>query len=163
MKAVKFAGLILASAVLIGGAATVLAAQGGQEDPLITLSYLEQVVAPQLEKEVDAAVEKNAQELRAQLDIAITSYENRVAQALASAGATAFAPYDLTQGKVHTAAAGHELLLVSGDAYAVGALVDTTSGESVKAGDKLTPGHLYVTAEADAGFRAQGSVSLLGR
>lgn len=152
----------VAALAITAGSLTVLATQGDKDDPLVTLSYLQKVVTPQLEKLVDEAVQKNSEELSKQLDIAITSYENRVDEKLAQAGAV-FQSKELKSGESFTTDAGRELLLVSGNATAVGSLVDTTAGGTVADGGRLTVGHLYVTAGNKAGMKATANVSMMSR
>lgn len=152
----------VAALAITAGSVTVLATQGDKEDPLVTLSYLQKVVTPELEKKVDEAVKANSEELVKQLDIAITSYETRVDERLAAAGAV-FQSKELKSGDSFTTDVGREVLLVSGSATAVGTLVDTTAGGTVSDGGRLTVGHLYVTAGADAGMKATAAVSLMVR
>lgn len=152
----------VAALAITAGSLTVLATQGDKDDPLVTLSYLQKVVTPQLEKLVDEAVQKNSEELSKQLDIAITSYENRVDEKLAQAGAV-FQSKELRSGESFTTDAGREILLVSGSATAVGSLVDTTAGGTVSDGGRLTVGHLYVTAGAKTGMKATANVSMMSR
>lgn len=158
--------IIIAAAVAalaIGaGSLTVLATQGDRDDPLVTLSYLQKVVTPELEKKVDEAVKANSEELAKQLDIAITSYETRVDEKLAQAGAV-FQSRELKSGESYTADVGRELLLVSGSATAVGNLVDTTAGGTVADGGRLSVGHLYVTAGSNAGVKAASDASIMVR
>lgn len=152
----------VAALAITAGSVTVLATQGDKDDPLVTLSYLQKVVTPELEKKVDEAVKANSEELAKQLDIAITSYETRVDEKLAQAGAV-FQSKELKSGETFTTDVGREVLLVSGSANAVGTLVDTTAGGTVSDGGRLTVGHLYVTAGADAGMKATAAVSLMVR
>lgn len=152
----------VAALAITAGSVTVLATQGDKDDPLVTLSYLQKVVTPELEKKVDEAVKANSEELAKQLDIAITSYETRVDEKLAQAGAV-FQSRELKSGESYTADVGREVLLVSGSATAVGRLVDTTAGGTVADGGRLAVGHLYVTAEANAGMKATATVSMMSR
>ena len=162
MKKSVIAVAAAAALALAAGSVSVLATQGDKDDPLVTLSYLQKVVTPELEKKVDAAVKANSEELTKQLDIAITSYETRVDEKLAQAG-TAFSARDVKAGSSYTTTAGREILLVSGSATAVGSLVDTTTGETVANGGQLTAGHLYITAAANAGVKAVNALSLMVR
>lgn len=162
MKKFVVIGAAVAALAITAGSITVLATQGDKDDPLVTLSYLQKVVTPELEKKVDEAVKANSEELAKQLDIAITSYETRVDEKLAQAGAV-FQSKELKSGESYTADTGRELLLVSGSATAVGTLVDTTAGGTVSDGGRLTVGHLYVTAGADAGLKAAADVSMMVR
>ena len=162
MKKPIIIAAVVAALAITAGSVTVLATQGDKDDPLVTLSYLEKVVTPRLETLVDEAVEKNSQELSKQLDLAITSYENRVDEKLAAAGVV-FQSKELKSGESFTTDPGREILLVSGSATAVGNLVDTTAGGTVSDGTRLTVGHLYVTAGANAGMKATANVSMMSR
>ncbi len=152
----------MAALAITAGSVTVLATQGDKDDPLVTLSYLQKVVTPELEKKVDEAVKANSEELAKQLDIAITSYETRVDEKLAQAGAV-FQSKELKSGERFTTDAGREVLLVSGSAAAVGTLADTTAGGTVSDSERLAVGHLYVTASADAGIKATEDVAMMVR
>lgn len=162
MKKFVAAAAVVAALALTIGSVTVVATQGDKDDPLVTLSYLQKVVTPELEKLVDEAVKQNSAELAKQLDIAITSYENRVDEKLAQAGAV-FQSKELRSGETFTTGIGREVLLVSGSATAVGSLVDTTAGGTVSDGGRLSVGHLYVTAGVDAGMKAAADVTLMSR
>lgn len=165
MKRIRLTAIILAGALTVGalGAVAALAAQGDKDDPLVTLSYLTQVVDPKLDQAVDTAVEKNAQELKRQLELAITSYENRVDEKLSAAGTASFAAKSLAQGDKLTLPAGREILVVEGSLTAVGTLTDTTAGAVVRSGESLASGHLYVTAEDDSGVQAAAAGSVMTR
>ncbi len=162
MKMKRSAAIVCALTVAIGG--TALAAnQGSQEDPLLTLSYLDKVLRPQLETKVDEAVERNKTELGNKLDQAVADGEKRLQEALASAGAGAFQSKTLPRGESFTPGAGRELLLTSGSATAVGTLTDTTAGKSVSAGTALELAHLYVTVDAAAGCKATSDAAVMSR
>lgn len=163
MKFKRSVAMLCALGLTVGGVSVLAATQGSQEDPLITLSYLEQILKPQLEAQVDQAVEKNSGELSKQLDLAITSYETRVDEQLATAGAGAFQSKSLARNEQFTPGAGREVLVVSGNVAALGQLTDTTVGSAVKAGDKLTAGHLYVTVDDASGCKAIDAASVMSR
>ncbi len=162
MKMKRSAAIVCALTVAVGG--TALAAnQGSQEDPLLTLSYLDKVLRPQLETQVDAAVERNKTELGNKLTEAVADGERRINDALSAAGVGAFQSKTLARGESFTPGAGRELLLTSGSATAVGTLTDTTAGKSVSAGANLELAHLYVTADAAAGCKATGAATVMSR
>lgn len=163
MKCKRSAAIICALAVAAGGVTAVAATQGSQEDPLLTLSYLDKVLRPQLEAQVTAAVEANRAELQKQLELAVTSYENRVDEALASAGAGAFASKTLAAGDRFTPGAGREVLLVSGSATALDSLTDTTAGKTIQAGAALEVNHLYLTASEASGCKATAAATVMSR
>lgn len=158
------AAVALGAAVAALGVVTAFAAQGSQEDPLVTLSYLNKVVTPQLETKVEEAVKQNEQALQTKLDSAIADYEAKVNETLANAGAASqFVSKALSRDESLTLKAGKEILLVSGGAKAVGPLADTTAGKSVSAGGSLTAGHLYVTLSDGSGIKTTGAVSAMYR
>ena len=155
--------MLCALTLTVGGVTALAAAQGSQEDPLITLSYLESVLRPQLEKQADAAVAENEKALTDKLDAAIAGYETQVDQALAASAGAAFQTKALSRGESFTPGAGREILVVSGSLTALDKLSDTTAGKSVNAGESLEAGHLYVTASASAGCRATSAASVMSR
>lgn len=146
------------------GAVTALAAQGSQEDPLVTLSYLNQVVTPKLESKVTEAVKQNADSLQKQLEEAIAGYESQVDETLAQAGASSrFAEKNLKKGETLTLKAGHEILLTGGGGKAEGELVDTTGGKTLQSGGSLNQGHLYITLSDNGGVTATGEATVFYR
>lgn len=163
MKCKRFAAILCALTVAAAGITAVAATQGSQEDPLLTLSYLDKVLRPELEAQVTAAVEANRAELQKQLELAVTSYENRVDETLASAGAGVFASKSLAKGDSFTPGAGQEVLLTSGGATALGTLTDTTAGTSVQPGEALVVNHLYLTTTAGSGCKATAAATVMSR
>ena len=156
MKLKRPAAILCTLAVVIGGTAAIAANPGSQEDPLLTLSYLDKVLRPQLESQVDKAVKANEADLKARLEQVVAGYEG-------SAGSAAFQTKTLARGESFKPGAGREFLLTSGSATALGALTDTTAGKSVAAGDKLELDHLYLTFDAAGGCTATGSATVMSR
>lgn len=163
MKLMRPAAMLCALTLTVGGVTALAAVQGSQEDPLITLSYLESVLRPQLEKEVDKAVKDNEKALTDKLDAAIAGYEAKLDETVAAAPGATFQTKKLSRGDSFTPGEGREVLVVSGSLTAVGKLTDTTAGKSVSAGETLEVGHLYVTTSDSAGCRASGSASVMSR
>ena len=133
--------LLAALALLAAVGATVYAAgnYGSRDDPLITRSYLDEVVQPELE-----------QELQTELETALTDTTER----------GVFKLLTLKTGQKVICAVGTELLPRFGEytAYAYDAadvaLVDTTAGKPVDSGTKLTANHLYMVTIRDNGLTA---------
>ena len=129
--------LLLAAGVT---AYAVTTAYGSREDPLITKSYLDEVVRPELEKTVQAELEKALNEVKA--------------------GSGEFTLLTLKSGQTVTCAVGTELLPRFGEvrAYAYDsadvALVDTTNAATVKSGAALSANHLYMVTILGNGFTA---------
>lgn len=144
-------GAIVLTAVVVVGAFSASAAGGDQNDPLVTLSYLTQVVTPELLEKVDEQVEANEQALSDKLDAAIDEYSKKMEQALAQgSGSASYIPVSLSAGQTLSPAAGSELLLRSGGATVSAGtspvLLDATAGSSLEIGGSLTANHLYVAA-----------------
>lgn len=163
MKLMRPAAMLCALALTVGGVTALAAVQGSQEDPLLTLSYLQSVLRPQLEQEVDAAVAANEKALTEKLDAAIAGYEKQVDEALAASSGAAFQTKNLSRGEELKPGAGRELLVVSGSLTALDKLTDTTAGKSVGAGESLEAGHLYVTVSDKSGCMATTSASVMSR
>ena len=135
--------LIVALAVLLAGITAYAATKyGTKDDPLITKSYLDSVVQPQLEKE-----------LQEQISAAEADLQSSVPGE--------FTELSLNAGESVRCSVGSELLLRSGSARALGSLADTTAGSSVSAGASLSANHLYLTAEEASGLTAEGSAVVL--
>lgn len=112
---------------------------GTESDPLITKSYLDGVLRPELEERM----------------------RNQVADAVASVEAARgdFMPLTLRAGQRVAGAVGTELLLRAGSATAYAqdggsALIDTTDAADVAHDAVLAPNHLYMVAALNNGFVA---------
>lgn len=126
---------VLAVLLLAGVAAYAATSYGTQTDPLITKSYLEQVVQPKLENELT----------------------NRLAEAERGLRASAPGEFDevkLSANQTLSCGSGCEIVLRSGSARAVGAMADTTDGSNLAAGGSLSTNHLYIAAEESGGVTA---------
>lgn len=140
------------TAAVLGGVALAAGSQGSQEDPLVTLSYLNETVVPEILKQVDEKLDK---------------LEGDLAQQGQGSAQAVFATVDLAQGKTVTLSAGSQLLLRSGTAASSAALIDVTSGAAFGGGE-LTANHLYlatgdgqaVTASAAATLMIQGGYTM---
>ena len=74
MKLKRPAAMLCAMAIAAVGVTAAAAGQGSQEDPLLTLSYLDKVLKPQLEAQVDQAVQANEAALAQRLEEAAKGY-----------------------------------------------------------------------------------------
>ena len=141
VKTLKWIAAALAVALIALVAAYAAANYGTRDDPLITKSYLDEVVKPQLETE-----------LQAKLDSA-------KGQLLSSAPGE-FARVELAAGQTLRCGAGCPLLPVDGSVRAAGELADTTAGEGVASGDTLSANHLYLATQS-GGVLAAGAATVL--
>ena len=143
MKEKTLKWIIAALAVLLLAGVTAYAATnyGSKDDPLITKSYLDEVVKPELESE-----------LQSKLDAAASNM-------LRSAPGE-FAKVELQAGQTLRCAAGCQVLPVSGSVSAAGAFSDTTAGAALAAGAALPPNHLCLATE-DGGVSAAAAATVL--
>ena len=143
--------VLTAFAALAGGV-------GSQDDPLVTLSYLNDTFTTQVLEKVDKALETRSAALRQELELQISQREQALRGQLPGGtpgeGSVSYVAVELAAGQSLRGEAGCEVLLRSGSAVcgATGAsvpgLVDTTSGGSVNGGGALQPNHLYLMTEA---------------
>ena len=140
----RLRAVLIALAILLAVGVTVYAAAnyGSREDPLITKSYLDSVVQPELEKEL---------EIRLEAALSEAEFNN--------AGGD-FVLLTLQNGQRVTGEVGTELLPRFGSvrAYAYDsadvALVDTTDAAAVMNGSTLSANHLYMITIKGNGFTA---------
>ncbi len=98
---------------------------GSEDDPLISLSYIESVVMPYID------------------------------QAVEDASASEFMVVELKKGESLVAKAGSEIILRSGDAFvsipssAAGGFTDVTKGGDIGNGDKIEANHLLICPRSD--------------
>lgn len=119
--------LVLATIV---GAAMAAGTQGSQNDPLVTLSYLNEKAVPEIMKQVDERIDQRVEEL-----------EKKIQEGNQGAFVTA----EVGAGKTVTLSAGSQLLLRSGKASCTDGLVDLTTGETL--GGELALNHLYIATK----------------
>lgn len=162
-------GVIVLTAVVVVGAFSASAAGGDQDDPLVTLSYLTQVVTPELMEKVDEQVATNEQALTDKLNAAIDGYSEQMEQTLAlGIGESAsYIPVSLSAGQTLCPAAGSELLLRSGEvkvsAGTSPVLLDATGGSSLETGGTLNTNHLYAAPLEGVKLTASSAAVLLVR
>ena len=143
MKERTLKWIIAALAVLLLAGVTAYAATnyGTQDDPLITKSYLDEVMKPEIERELQTKLEAAAADMQ-------------------RSAPGEFAAVSLKAGQTLRCTAGCQLLPVSGSVSALGALSDTTAGSAVEAGSALSLNHLYLATET-GGVTAQAAATVL--
>ena len=143
MKEKTLKTIIAVLAVLLVAGVTAYAATnyGSKDDPLITKSYLDEVVKPELERTLQTKLDAAAEDM------------------LRSAPGE-FAAVELDGGAALRCTAGCQLLPVSGSLSASGALADTTAGSVVASGSALAVNHLYLATE-DGGVTAATAATVL--
>lgn len=134
---------------------------GGADDPLVTLSYLNNTFSKEVQAMVDQTVDARKGEM-----------EDALAKVLEQGGGTAedsvFSVVTLNQGQVLEGDVGCEVMLRIGSAVcgtpgSVG-LIDTTTGGNLADGAPLAANHLYlVTISTRTVTATSGTVKVLAR
>ena len=134
----------LAAGCLVMGAAL---AAGDQEDPLVTLSYLNQTAIPQIVEQVEERTAQRQEELEESFRTQLNQYQQGN-----QGGETASAGYTLVtlaQGQVMQLEVGCEVLLRVGAASVQAdsspALIDLSAGGTADGGAALDKNHLYMS------------------
>lgn len=175
-KKLLIALCVLLGVLLVAGVTAVATTNyGSANDPLITLSYINQTVRPALKSDIDTAAASAKADLSARFDSQITNFSSAMdAKIAASGGASSgsgetFAVVTLTNRQVIRCQPGTEILVRTGNATAYGGssprLVDSTSGSELSAaGAALKNNHMYIVPASGNGLRAaSSSVTLLVR
>lgn len=142
----------LALTTLCGGAA--LAAAGDQSDPLVTKSYLDQTVIPDVVSQVENKAAARQEELKNNFAAQIEQYKKDIA-ALGTGGGSgaSYTLVTLTSGQSMALDVGCEVMLRVGTAKVTAAtspaLIDVSTGGTVNNGASLTKNHLYMATIAD--------------
>lgn len=156
---VRLAAFCVAGACLVGTGA-VLAA-GGESDPLVTLSYLNQKVLPDLLKQAQSDADQRQKELTAQFD-------QTISQMGSGQGSISYEVVTLSPGQRMNLNLGAEVMLRVGSATAGAAvnpaLVDVTTGSDLNSGGALVKNHLYMATMTDHYITAgSGTVKVMVR
>lgn len=146
------------------------AQQGGEGDPLVTLSYLTDTFAPSILEQVDDKVEEREAALKKSLQAVADGYAEDVKAAGGTGSGESSPVYEvvtLSQGQKLTADTSCEILLRSGTATCVSdsapGLVDMTGGGTLANGGALTANHLYLATIAGRGVKASTAVTVMVR
>ncbi len=162
---------LVLTAAISGGVAAFAAGTGGSaDDPLVTLSYLNDVFAPSLNDTVDKAVAANEAALKQDLDDAISEWNTKIQGQMggSGSGSAAYTVVTLSNGQTLTGQVGCEIMLRVGTATCVASgapgLVDSTGGTTLANGNTLVTNHLYLVTVDTRGVTATAdTVKLLVR
>jgi len=126
----------------------VMAEPGGEDDPIISLSYIEKTVIPELKEYVDAKI------------AAISGNSGN------SVKAPVFEVVEISQGQKLIAEAGTELILRMGSATIIatekGGLADTTAGYDLPNLSNMPSNHLLIVPLGDGrGLVAQTDIIVM--
>lgn len=165
----KWTGVCAALAItaLCGGAA--LAAVGDQNDPLVTKSYLDQTVIPNVIQQVEAKTAARQTQLEKSLDAKIEQYKKDIVSMGGGNGSSAsYTLVTLTSGQSLRLEVGCEVMLRVGTATVNAAtnpaLIDVSTGGTINGGAALTKNHLYMATISDRSIKpTSATVKLLVR
>lgn len=166
-RKLKLAAAVVGVTAAITFGAAALAAAGDSTDPLVTLSYLNNVFAPTVTAKVDEAVAANETALKNDLDEAIQKWESQL-QTQGGGSSSTFTVVTLTKGQKLVGSVGCEVMLRVGTATCLASgspgLIDCTAGTTLSAGSALTQNHLYmVTVDTRTISATADTVKLLVR
>lgn len=144
MKRKKLMTVVLCLVLMLVLAVAVFAAvgYGSKDDPLITKSYLDKVLRPEIESEMDKEIEAAI----AGLEMSDKSGD--------------FTALSLEAGQSIVCEPGCEILHRAGELRSEASLADTTTGQSAGVGSLLEANHLYIALE-ETTLRAETEVTLL--
>ena len=154
---------LILTAALLGLAVCLPAAAAGAgtaDDPLVTLSYLNETFLAAVQKRIDEAVASRNASLTAYIDGKLGG---------GSAGtASSFAVVTIPAGKTLVGDIGCEVMLRVGSAACVSpstpGLIDETTGGTLENGKALVKNHLYMMTIEGRGVKAgSGTVKVLVR
>lgn len=165
MKNKRFAirmGVVVLTALCVTVGAVLASGAGTENDPLITLSYLNTTATPEILKQVDSKVGEYEQSLADKLDGAIQGYSQDMEDALAAQAerpdGASYKVVTLRKGQVLSMDIGCEVMLRIGSAVCVSpsspGLIDVTGGSTLDNGKDLVTNHLYMATITGRSIKA---------
>ena len=165
-KMMKLAAVL--ALVLVVTGVSVSATAGGKTDPLVSLSYLNEVFLDTVTEKVQGLIKTRDTALKEELSAEIAAAEKELAKEYGSGSegsnlpgeydTTTFVVVTLTKGQTLIGKVGCELLLRVGTATCVASsspgLVDTTAGSTLGGGKALVTNHLYMATVDGRGVLA---------
>lgn len=123
-------GLICAAMVVVTmtGVALAVSQQGSQNDPLVTLSYLNDVVVPDLMAQAEAHIEAGT---------------NYLVEEVRAGGKAVFSAAEIEAGSKVVLTSGTQIILRTGAAVNTDGIIDLTTGGSMW--NDLETNHLYIS------------------
>lgn len=161
------ASALVLTGVLVSGSAAV---SGDENDPLVTMSYLDRVALPKVVSQVEDNMVVRQKELEKSFADQVAKYKAEVHDAVGSQGgqSASFTLVTLKKGQTMALDVGCELMLRIGSASVSAgsgpALIDTTTGGSLNSGAAMAANHLYMSTIADRVLKpSSDTVKLLVR
>ncbi len=165
-KTVRIVLIVLAAALVLSVAALAVnaaASAGSEDDPLVTLSYINDVFLPYVTDLFRKDLEEKETNLRETLEERVSALEG----AGLGGGGTRYVVETLEKGQTLICQRGAELMLRIGRATvkagSTPGLVDTATTGNLNNGEELAVNHLYMVTINDHGIRAEETVKILVR
>ena len=162
MKHKKILAALLAVLILAGGVSA-LAAAGGSDNPLVTLSYLTDTFTKSILNQTQSKINSAQSTYEAKLDAKLAGIDTSGG----GSGAAAYSVVSLSTGQTLTGRVGCEIMLRVGTASCVSdsspGLIDTTTGGTLENGGSLVKNHLYLVTIDTRSIRATSAVKVLVR
>ncbi len=147
---------------------------GSKEDPLVTASYITEVVKPQIEKDIDSIMAEKKSELLKELGSSgvggglsgavIDEIAKRAAE-LVGSGVAQWQVIKVPNGKTLTGEVGTQLLLRLGGAQCASpdatGLINLSDASVIGSGAALKANNLYMVTIDGRGFKAVGDATVL--
>ena len=160
MTPIRLVAAALAVVCVCAGVA-LAAGEGGQGDPLVTLSYLTKTVIPSILSQVEEKTQPHRDKLADELTQVVQDYSAKMETALEGVDAKNTASYHvvtLKKGQKLNMEVGCEVMLRVGTAQCVApsspGLIDTTTGQGLNNGGALTVNHLYMATISERAVTA---------
>ena len=143
----RFSFMLAIVAVFAALSVTAFAVEpGSSKDPLVTLSYLEDVFFKEVMESVEERIEARNQDIAKEVTGITTS------------GGDTFTVVTLSNGQVLTGEIGCEVMLRVGNAVcsapSAPGLIDETNASTLEDGKSLAKNHLYMMTIEDRGVKA---------
>jgi hypothetical protein len=144
----------------LGTWAVAAANYGTSSDPLITLTYINNKLTPELLTQFQKQLDAKTAEMNTSLQKQIQELEAKIEK---SSGGTSFVQVNLQSGQSVSCSAGAEIMLRSGSVQAWSDLSDLTSGSALKQGEALKQNYMYLVPFDGGGVGAAGASTMLIR
>ena len=164
-KATRILLMLLAAVMALGAAALAAGTAGTEDDPLVTLSYLDEVFTARVTEQFRQELDEKESALREALEERVAALEAQVPGEGKAGGD--YAVETLSDGQTLIARRGTELMLRVGEAVVTAddepGLVDTSTAGNLADGGSLVKNHLYMVTINGNGIRAVGTVKVVAR
>lgn len=165
---------ILMLVLMISSYAAINAEYGSKEDPLVSLSYIKEVLVPSTIDNIDAVVEEKTSAYLGDLDQKVKDFSNNFSDNAQVAGfvssvASEYAKMEnttqvvnLSSGQTININSGTEFLVRSGTAMVLSnGIINTTAGQNATANTTALANNLYLAVENSQQITATSDTKIL--